>query len=189
MVSKCWVLLLQLPGTARSVPPSAWTLLKHGLTAINQLLAFRMTRNSAWTPEQRLIPSAGLHVALLYLWQIDLLRLDHLAAMAREAGLYVISADLPASQLVPQVRARHPHSLHPAIPHAAQHMTKQACTSSGAICVTAYKHADIMPASIGRRKHIFMTNACASYKLPLRRKCRWCRQSAWWSSLHHWGSD
>ena len=46
---------------------------------------------------------AALHVALLYLWQIDLLRLDHLAGIARTAGLWVMSEDLPAAQLLPQV--------------------------------------------------------------------------------------
>ena len=45
-------------------------------------------------------------MALLYLWQIDLLRLDHLAAMARAAGLYVICADHPASRLIPEVQTK-----------------------------------------------------------------------------------
>ena len=52
----------------------------------------------------QLLPFAALHLALLYLWQIDLLRLQHFAGIARTAGLYVISADLPAGQLVPEVR-------------------------------------------------------------------------------------
>ena len=56
------------------------------------------------TSQTGVVPCAALHVALLYLWQIDLLRLDHLTYIARTAGLYVISADLPASDLVPQVR-------------------------------------------------------------------------------------
>ncbi len=49
------------------------------------------------------VPIAAVHLALLYLWQIDLLRLHHLSAVASTAGLYVISVDIPAGQLVPQV--------------------------------------------------------------------------------------
>ena len=47
--------------------------------------------------------AAALHVALLYLWQLDLLRLESLAAVADAAGLWVITPDMPASQVVPQV--------------------------------------------------------------------------------------
>ena len=49
---------------------------------------------------------AALHAALLYLWQIDLLRLDPLTSITRIVGLWVMSEDLPAAQLVPQVLLR-----------------------------------------------------------------------------------
>ena len=47
--------------------------------------------------------STALHVALLYLWQLDLLRLDSLESVARAAGLWVLTPDMPASQIMLQV--------------------------------------------------------------------------------------
>ena len=62
---------------------------------------------SSWAsysaPSKTVLLYAALHLVLLYLWQIDLLRLHHLARIARTAGLWVMSEDLPAAQLIPQV--------------------------------------------------------------------------------------
>lgn len=49
--------------------------------------------------------AAALHLALLYLWQLDLLRLEGLERLAAAAGLWLLDSQLPSSQLVPQVRA------------------------------------------------------------------------------------
>lgn len=46
---------------------------------------------------------AALHLALLYLWQLDLLRLESLQPIADAAGLWVLDLQLLSSQLVPQV--------------------------------------------------------------------------------------
>ena len=46
---------------------------------------------------------AGVHIMLLYLWQIVLLRLEVLKAPAKWLGISVISAKDPAYDLVPKV--------------------------------------------------------------------------------------
>lgn len=46
---------------------------------------------------------AGLHILVLYLWQIVLLRPNFLKALAKWLGVFVLSADEPAYDLVPKV--------------------------------------------------------------------------------------
>ncbi len=46
---------------------------------------------------------AGIHILLLYLWQIVLLRPDFLKAPAKWLGVFVLSAEEPAYDLVPKV--------------------------------------------------------------------------------------
>ena len=46
---------------------------------------------------------AGIHILLLYLWQVVLLRPDFLKAPAKWLGVFVLSAEEPAYDVVPKV--------------------------------------------------------------------------------------
>ena len=46
---------------------------------------------------------AGIHILLLYLWQIVLLRPDFLKAPAKWLGVFVLSVEEPAYDLIPKV--------------------------------------------------------------------------------------
>ena len=50
---------------------------------------------------------AGVHIVMLYLWQIALLRLDSLKGPAEWLGLYIVAAQDPAYDLVPKVCIYH----------------------------------------------------------------------------------
>jgi hypothetical protein len=138
---------------------------------------------------------AALHVALLYLWQIDLLRLDHLASIARTAGLWVMSENLPAAQLVPQVLPWStttprsslvcPGSHHsPGLPRSRSFRT--ACDA----CANLH-HMLIVHQLVRCVRRVCGVEPCFCGGLMLTRRshsCRSSRHSAWSCYLLRWAS-
>ena len=60
--------------------------------------------NATWSASDTFMNArAGVHILMLYLWQIALLRLEFLKGPAEWLGLYVMSAQEPAHNLIPQV--------------------------------------------------------------------------------------
>ena len=70
------------------------------LTLYGEVACERVVTSLAhrWT-----VHTVGVHIVMLYLWQIALLRLESLKGPAGWLGLYVVAAQDPAYDLVPKV--------------------------------------------------------------------------------------